>query len=187
MFPLGGRFILDCMTRIHLLPKAAGIAVLAGLTALLPGSPAQAAELETEEVVGGWVGELPCAFTSATPSASQPSLVRFECVSGTTWDGAWVGHTVYRVTGTLDGATGDVHGTVDETFVGLVGVTHRPGTLHLLGRVDVDGADNTIVVRERVVGGSGAFKGSSGTVTFEGLQAGAVLGLGRYHGTWIHP
>jgi len=84
---------------------------------------ARAAEARTDEVVGGWFGELPCPFTAATPSPSTPTIVPFECVSGSTWDGTWVGHTVYRAEGTFDLATGDLHATVDETLFGVVSTT----------------------------------------------------------------
>jgi hypothetical protein len=165
--------------------KVAGIVlVAAGLTGTLPAPSVAAAELNTEDVVGGWVGELPCPFTSAEPSASGATTIAFECASGTTWDGSWVGHTFYRVAGTLDVVGGDIHAIVDETLVGLVSTTRAAGTLHLLGTVDVDGATGAMVVRERIVGGTGAFEGSSGTAVFDGSQ----LALhGGYQGSWMHP
>lgn len=149
--------------------------------------PLRAAAFRTEDVVGGWVGELPCLVTSAAPSASAPTMLPIECVSGTTWLGSWTGHSLLRAFGTLDLATGDAHASIDETFFGVVTATRAPGALHLLGTVDLDEASHTIVVRERLVGGTGAFVGSSGTVVFEGLQVGPVVGQGGYHGTWMHP
>jgi hypothetical protein len=160
--------------------------VAAGLSGVFGSPPVGAGQLKTEDVVGGWLGELPCLFTSATPSASARA-VPFECVSGTAWDGAWVGHTTYRAVGTFDAASGDIHATIDETFVGLVSATRAAGTLHLLGTVDIDGASGTGLVRERLVGGTDAFDGSSGTVVFDGAQVAAVVGHGGYQGTWTHP
>ena len=129
------------MFTMHRMPKVAAIALtVAALIGTLPASPACAAEMKSEEVVGGWVGELPCPFTTAEPSASDATTVMFECMSGSTWDGTWVGHTVYRVVGTLDVVTGDIHATVDETLVGLVSATRTVGTLHLVGSAEVDGA-----------------------------------------------
>lgn len=149
------------------------------------GSPVGADELQTQPVVGGWIGALPCLITSVAPTSSSPTTVPLECVSSTTFTGSWTGHTVYRLSGVLDLLTGDLHGFVDETLVGVVTSTRAAGTLHLVGPLVVDGATSTVVVRERIVGGTGAFLGSSGIVEFVGLAVGGV-GQGGYHGTWTH-
>lgn len=168
--------------------KVAGIVlVTAGLTGTLPAPSVAAAELKTEGVVGGWFNGLPCPFTAAEPPASNSSTVAFECMSGSIWDGSWVGHTLYRVAGTLDVVTGDIHATVDETLLGVVSATRAAGTLHLVGTADVDGETGTLIVRERIVGGTGAFEGSSGTVVFDGAQVALVAGHGGYQGSWTHP
>ena len=176
------------MTKLRSMPRVAAIAmVVAGFTVILPGPPVEAAELKAQEVVGGWLNELPCPFTSARPSTATPTVVPFECVAGSTWDGDWVGHTRYRLVGTMDLVTGDFHGKVDETLVGVVGATRVPGTMHLVGTFAVDGATGTVVVWEQILGGTGAFAGSSGTVVFEGTVLAAGTGHGGYHGTWTHP
>jgi hypothetical protein len=135
-------------------------------------------------VRGGWLGELPCGLTSVAPSPSTPTTLTFSCASGTTWDGVWAGHTHYVVNGTLDLVTGNASGTIDETLVGVVTASASPGTLHLVGTFDVDGATNTIEVDETLVGGTGAFAASHGHVTFEGVQLSGAAGHGGYHGTW---
>jgi hypothetical protein len=178
---------LGAMNTTRFFVKAAGVTLAAaGLIATLLMPSAGAAEFTTQTVIGGWIGELPCPFTSAAPSADNQSAVPFECVSGTTWDGAWVGHTVYRAVGTVDLVSGDFHATLDETLTGLVAATRQAGTLHLLGTVDVVGATGECVVHERMVGGTGAFAGSTGTVEFDGNQVAVALGHGGYHGTWSH-
>jgi hypothetical protein len=149
MFLIAGGPSLGPMISIPSFVKGAGVAVV---VAGLMGSglfTAEAGESTTEAVVGGWVGELPCPFTSAGPSAGRPTTILFECVSGTTWDGDWLGHTAYRAAGTLDVVSGDFHATLDETLTGLVSATRAGGTLHLLGTVDVVGATGALVVRER--------------------------------------
>jgi hypothetical protein len=186
MFFVATRRTLGAMTRMRCVTKIAGVVVAAtGLMASL-APPVRAEEPRTEDVVGGWVAELPCLVTSAAPALSTPTTVPLSCASGTTWDGSWTGHTFYRLSGTLDLVTGDFHGDVDEMLVGFVTVTRAAGTLHLVGTLDVDGASNTVVVGERIVGGTGAFGRSSGTVIFEGLALGTV-GQGGYHGAWMHP
>jgi hypothetical protein len=168
------------MAKIALVLTASG-----GLMVPMVAPQARADEWPTQEVVGGWIGVLPCLITSAKPTSSSPTTVPFECVSGTTFNGSWTGHTVYRLSGTLDLLTGDLHGFVDETLVGIVTSTRAAGTLHLAGRLAVDGATSTVVVRERILAGTGAFLGSSGIVEFVGLGVGGV-GQGGYHGTWTH-
>ena len=176
------------MTTMRSIPKLVGMAITVTAAAgSLLVAPAAAAEPKAEEVRGGWFGALPCPFTSVSPPASSSTVVPFECVSGSMWDGAWAGQTAYRLVGTMDLVSGDIHATLDETLVGMVSATRRPGLLHLAGTVDVDGATDTLVVWERIIGGSGAFAGSSGTVVFDGFQAAAVVGHGGYHGTWTHP
>lgn len=187
MFRPARRPRLGAMTTTRALVRTAGLAVAgAGLITSLLTPSATAADTPTQPVLGGWIGELPCPFISASPTASSPTTVPFECVSGTTWDGDWVGHTVYRVVGTVDLVTGDLHATLDETLTGLVAATHGAGTLHLLGTVHVVGATGACVVRERIVGGTGAFEGSSGAVEFDGQQVAVAVGHGGYHGTWTH-
>jgi hypothetical protein len=187
MFCPSRRTSLGAMNTTWSLARRAGVAIAAtGLVGSLLLPSAAAAQSATEQVVGGWIGELPCAYTWLSPRADGAAGVPFECVSGTTWDGAFVGHTVYRAVGTANLVTGDLHATLDETLTGLVAATHAPGTLHLLGTVDVAGADGACVVHERMVGGTGAFRGSAGSLDFEGEQLAAVLGHGGYHGTWTH-
>ena len=176
------------MIAVRFLAKVVGsFVVAAGLTLTVAPPPVAAVEFHAEDVVGGWVGELPCPFTSLTPGSGSTTTAAFECVSGTTWDGVWTGHTMYRVAGTLDVVSGDMHATIDETLIGLVAATQATGTLHLLGAVDVVGATGAAVVRERIVGGTGAFLRSSGTVEFDGTQVALAVGHGGYRGTWIHP
>ena len=176
-----------CVFTMHRMLSLAALALaVAALVETLPASPAIADERKSTEVVGGWVGALPCPFIAGKPSASYPTVVPFECVSGSTWDGTWVGHTVYRATGSVDLLTGDLHGTVDETFVGVPGPSGAPGTLRFLGTVDADGATGSVVLRERIVAGTGGFAGSSGDVLFHGAHVGPLVAHGGYHGTWTH-
>ena len=165
-----------------------GLTLLLAVGARLVTIPATHASTPTRtSVMGGWIGELPCVFTSATPTPSRPTLLPISCTSGTTWDGDWAGHTHYVVAGTLDVVTGNFHGTIDETLIGMVTRSRAVGTLHLIGTVDLDGATNTLVVAESLAGGTGPFAGAGGNVTFEGVQASGVIGHGGYHGMWTQP
>jgi hypothetical protein len=163
------------------------VLVAAGSLVLLPGPAATAAPKVTSTVYGGWVGELPCVVTAATLNTGGPAVVPVTCESGTTWDGAWTGHTRYVIATTADLATGDSSGTIDETFIGVDTATSTPGTLHLTGTVTAHGADITLVVDEHIVGGSGAFDGMTGHAVFEGTQLSGLVGHGGYHADITRP
>jgi hypothetical protein len=161
---------------------AAGAAVL---TLLVPANAS--AKAHAQPVRGGWVGALPCAFTSLTPSSSDPTQDAFSCVSGTVWDGSWTGQTMYTAQGTINLLTGDARGTLDETFYGVSTLDQTTGTLHFLERFFVQGATDTIHIDLKLTGGTGDWVGSRGTATFDGVQASGVAGHGGYSGTWIRP
>ncbi len=150
----------------------------AGSVLLQAGPPATATSSVPSTVYGGWAGELPCIVTAATPNPAAPTVVPLTCESGTTWDGAWTGHTHYVITTTADFTTGDSSGTIDETFVGVDRAKKTPGTLHLIGTVTADGATNTLVIKEHITGGSGAFAELTGNAVFEGTQLSGLVGHG---------
>ena len=133
----------------------------------------------TTTVRGGWVGVLPCVPLPGTTLTG--TRLHLRCVSGTAWDGAWSGQTSYVVTADTDLVTGNTKGTIDETLTGIDTATQRPGTLHLNGSLQVDGATNTIQVEESIIDGTGAFSHLSGHATFEGVQVSGAAGHGGYH------
>jgi hypothetical protein len=129
-------------------------------------------------VRGGFLAPVPCAVTSIDPSGA------FSCTSVEVWDGVWNGVNHYTASGHIDVLTGDVHARVDETFTGVALPEQTSGTLHLFARVDVDGATNAQHVDARIVGGTGDFTGSSGRVSFDGVQISGLVGHGGYSGVW---
>lgn len=158
------------------------VAALA-IVLLVNGHPATATTTAPVTIYGGWAGELPCLITAATANPSDPTTMPLTCESGTTWDGAWTGHTRYVIATTADFSTGDSSGTIDETFIGVDTATKTPGTLHLVGTVTADGSTNTLVVREHITGGTGAFDQVTGDAIFEGTQLSGLIGHGGYHAT----
>ena len=159
-------------------------AILVAASALVASTlHVAAASSGRQSVQGGWVGELPCAVTSVRPAPGL-TTARATCVSGTTWDGAWTGHTRYVVSGTFHLLSGDFNGSIDETFTGVATADRSFGTLHLLGSITVYGATNTIVIDERIVGGTQNFTGTTGRVVFVGVQYSGVVGHGGYSGYW---
>lgn len=163
--------------------RARIVAVIAGLCVL--ALPVNASAARRIAVRGGWVGELPCLFTSYTPSESAPTTGTFSCMSGTTWDGGWTGHTVYTAKGTIDFLTGNASGTLNETFYGVYTGDDSSGTLTFVERFRVYGATNSIHIDLKITGGTGDWAGSRGTSVFDGFQLLGVAGNGGYEATWI--
>jgi hypothetical protein len=84
------------------------------------------------------------------------------------------------ITGTTDVATGDSKARLTEEFIGIDSATGKAGTLRLRGTVVQDGSTLTMVVKERVIGGTGAFTGMRGHIRYEGVDTSLVGGAGRY-------
>jgi hypothetical protein len=160
------------------------ILVLAAVTAV--GGPARAAGgplgVTTSTVGGSWAQIVNCVFTHYDPSSGA-----FTCVGGSTWEGSWTGVTHYDVTGTVNPATGDMRGSLTETFVGTYVPDRSRGTILLSERFVIDGATGVLHIASDIVGGDGdpTFRCSGGHATFDGVAPGET-GFGGYQGTWIH-
>lgn len=160
--------------------------VLLGAIVLLILSLATPASASKKQLVsGGWIGAIPCAFTSYTPSPETPTAGTFSCSSGTFWDGGWTGQTTYTVNGKIDFLTGDSSGTLTETFYGVYTGDQSSGTLSFVERYRLVGATNSLHIDVKITGGTGDWVGSRGTATFDGTQFLGVAGHGGYTATWI--
>jgi hypothetical protein len=158
-----------------------GIATAAGpATAVAP--PAVPPGVTTSTIGGSWAQVVNCVFTRYDPSTGD-----FGCVGSSTWEGAWTGLTHYDATGTYNAATGDMHGTLMETFTGLYLPDKSHGTLRFAERFAIDGATSVVHIEAEILGGDGdpTFRCSSGHVAFDGVAPGST-GLGGYRGSWIH-
>jgi hypothetical protein len=160
--------------------RTATIVVAALVAGLLVASsqPALASSPRTEHVAGDWVNALPPVIT-----AYDPATGHFSGSGSSVWTGSWTGTTTWTTTGTLDLLTGDVEGTLDETFDGR-SADGDNGTLHFIETYTVDGATSRIHIDARLVDGSGDFAGSRGRVTFDGLSLPSGQGGGTYAGRW---
>ncbi|MCA1843514.1 MAG: hypothetical protein LC792_10090 [Actinobacteria bacterium] len=157
------------------------------LLALGVGAPPAGAEVSpagvtTSTVGGAWAQVVNCVFTRYDPSNGD-----FTCVGSSTWEGAWTGLTHYDATGTLNPATGDMRGTLEETFVGTYVRDKSHGTLRFHEKFVIDGATSVLHIDTQILGGDGdpTFRCSSGQMAFDGLTPGPT-GFGGYRGTWIH-
>ena len=163
--------------------RAAG--VLAVIVLAVVAFPTAASAAKKQSVGGGWIGAIPCAFTSYTPSPGAPTTGDATCSSGSFWDGSWTGQTTYTAKGKINFLTGDSTGTVDETFNGISTSDDSTGTLHFLERYHLDGATNVLHIDCRIVGGTGDWVGSRGHAVFDAFQLLGLVGHGGYSGTWI--
>ena len=153
------------------------VALAAGL--LLVASPAAlASSPRTEHVEGDWVNSLPPVITAYDPGSGH-----FSGSGSSVWTGSWSGTTTWTTTGTLNLLTGDVEGTLDETFDGSSADGGR-GTLHFTETYTVDGATSKIHIDATLLDGTGDFAGSRGRVTFDGLSLPSGQGGGTYTGSW---
>lgn len=166
--------------------RLGGALVLSVLAVVMAGSAPVRASTETD-VRGGYLSVLPTTFTSLKPQPGHPTRASFTLVGGSEWDGSFLGQTYYTAAGTIDLVTGDASGTVDERLVGLVTATRKRGVLHVAGTFEVDGASNTALVLEKILGGTGAFAGSQGWLEFDAFLLPTSTGYGGYHGVWKHP
>jgi hypothetical protein len=161
--------------------KRSIVIVVAVLSALTP-LPGRAAEATVTRVGGSWANGVPCVFTSLDPDTGK-----FSCTGSSTWQGSWTGVTHGVVEGVMDRATGDMRGTITETFVGLA--ERSSGSLEFTESFNLDGATGALLIEADIVSGSGdpVFRCSSGHVSFDGFVfPGVVGGLGGWRGTWKH-
>jgi len=161
-------------TVIVLLALGAGVAP-AGAAGDRPGA-------SVSTVRGSWAQVVNCLFTRYDPSTGD-----FACVGGSTWQGSWTGLTHYDVKGVHDMKTGDMRGTITETFVGTYLPDRSHGTLTMAHRFTIDGATSALHIDSEITGGDGdpTFRCSSGRVVWDGLAPGET-GFGGYAGTWVH-
>jgi hypothetical protein len=159
------------------------LAFLAGTAGIMPaGADGTTTGSTTSTVGGSWAQVLNCVFTRYDPATGA-----FSCVGGSTWEGSWTGATHYVVTGTYRPTTGDMSGTLEETFTGANVADRSHGTLSFHERFSIDGATSVLHIDTDILGGDGdpTFRCSSGHVTFDGLAPGPT-GFGGYRGTWVH-
>jgi hypothetical protein len=156
--------------------SAAAIATVVVAIGSVSPFPAQA---KPRKVTGTWQNPDPITVTSLNPLTGK-----FTATGASVWQGSFRGTTVVTTQGTTNLVTGDTDGTVDETFSGAAGRNFR-GTLHFVEEYTVEGATGAFHLVAHITGGTAAFKGSRGTVTFDGKTDTLTgVGGGTYSGTW---
>ena len=151
--------------------------------ALAATVPAQAVRQKATTVRGGWINEPPFCDPrgSEVGPGTPPESVSFSCVAVSPVTGGWTGHNVERVEGTLY-SNGDVTGTADAWFYGIYTADKTYGGIHFRGTFSIDGATGAFEEEAQIIGGTCAFAGSSGTISFFGYQL-----YGGYVAEWFRP
>jgi hypothetical protein len=166
-----------------LLVATAPVAVAATIAATTTAATAAAAAAPSRTAVtGSWVDDVPCTPTDVHPNPFHPTTLKGRCTGSSVWSGSFDGVTHYTTHGTTDLVTGDSRARIKETFIGVDSATDKVGTLHLKGTVVQDGSTLTMVVKERVTGGTGAFAKAHGHLRYEGVDTSLVGGAGGYRG-----
>jgi hypothetical protein len=138
--------------------------------ALLATGPVHASRAGRVSVKGGWVNEPPfyCDPNSVTfGPGSPPSSISAVCVLTSPVDGGWTGFNLDTVDATVY-TNGDMGGTADSWFYGTYTKDNSVGGIHFAGSFSIDGATSSFSEESRILGGTCAFAGSSGSISFVG-------------------
>ncbi|MDX6644251.1 MAG: hypothetical protein QOD76_2213 [Solirubrobacteraceae bacterium] len=154
------------------------VAVAAFATTALLAATASALAAPPVAVSGTFAEPVPPVITAYDPGSGN-----FYAYGGSVWTGTWSGATTWTTSGTVNLLTGDVKGTIDETFIGRSD-DGGTGTLRFTETYTVNGAASTIHIDAVLLDGTGDFAGSRGHVIFDGLQLPSGQGQGTYTGTW---
>ncbi len=155
--------------------RSGRIAVLAALMVSAVVPCAEATKPRRVPLTGHWANPAPCVFTEYNPLAGD-----FVCTGSSVWHGSFSGVTTFEARGKMDLVTGDMDGTVKETFVGTAEDGTR-GTLEFHETFTIRASE--IRIEADIVRGTRGFEGSRGHMTFTGLYP-VVGGAGDYTGEW---
>lgn len=159
-------------------------ALLFALITVLVGDPGAASASVKKpvpvEVRGGFVNELACVPAGAA-ATKDPNVYSLECWGGTLWVGGFTGHTVIHFVAKADVVKNTFDGTYEERFYGTYAGDNSFGELRTKGRFTID-ALGQFIARAKIVDGSCAFKGSSGSFSADGDEF-----FGGYVVKWVHP
>jgi hypothetical protein len=166
---------------VGMVKRSIAVGILLGLF----GAPAPGYAMTSgqETVSGSWLNAVPCVLTSYANETGN-----FTCTGSSVWFGAWEGVTAFELKAVMDRSTGNVHGTITETFAGSTGAEHALGTLSLTEVLDFDGRTGAVQIEADITGGAGdpTFRCSSGHVSYDGWAAPVAMGFGGWRGTWKH-
>ena len=151
--------------------------------AISAATPGHATRPNQVTVRGGFVNEPPlCDPTTVMPGpGTPPGSFTASCSGGSPFNGGWTGHDVYQLTGTLY-PNGDFEGFSDAWLYAVYTGDGTYGGIHFRGAFSIDGTTGGFEEEARIVGGTCAFKGSTGTISFTGHEL-----YGGYVAKWSHP
>jgi hypothetical protein len=143
--------------------------------------PAGAKTVKTTKtvVVGGYVNDIAC-IPNAAPTVVGEEIF-LSCLGGSIWDGAWTGHTQFELHTSYD-LEGNAVGHYRETLHGVYLPDGSAGSITFEGTIWIDGPSTQFYATSKIVGGTCAFAGSSGTATASGQEVN-----GSYRAEWYRP
>lgn len=154
----------------------------AATRSLLEASKRARSSSYSTAVYGAWV-QPACVPTSAAPSADKPTHIVLVCTL--TYTGSWTAQVIEYIEGDVSSdfvATG----TNEYYIYGRDGRDNTCGSLHVLENVTVDALTSATHAVGTILGGTGDWVGSTGTVLVDGSIFGGP-GIGGYSGTWTRP
>jgi hypothetical protein len=162
--------------------RFAFLVIVALVVSAGPVVEAKSKSKPTYYMLSGYVVELGCV-----PTAYSSSDGSFECLGRAIVTDSWSGTIESVAKGTSEIGKGNVWGTTVQKFDGKTPDGHQ-GQITMRGWFEIDGQTGKEIVTSTIVKGSGAFKGSKGSVIFRlqnPLSAGPAVG--SYYGKWTHP
>jgi hypothetical protein len=171
-----GRQPADRMEEVLRTGRGIRTAVLIGglllASAHVPAASAKQRASTTTTVVRGSFINTAEVCSAATPHSGDPTKVDVACDASSTYTGGLDGETRDHLTATVDLATGDItEGAFDEWFYGTYsGEDGSLGGLHYAGSFFIDGKTSSFHATAKILGGTCFFKGSRGTVNFDGME-----------------
>jgi hypothetical protein len=170
------------------IPASVGMAAMALAVGAIGAAPtfaatsAQPSAHGHAHVTGSWVDDVPCVPTKTRLDPVDSTSLLGSCTGSSVWVGHFDGVTHYTTHGYTNLLSGDGRARITETFIGIDTATHQTGTMRLKGTVVQNGETLRMVVKERVVGGTGAFAHQRGRLRYAGVDTSLVGGAGHYNG-----
>lgn len=131
-------------------------------------------------VRGGYINDLGCVPTGPPSPTDDAQAVELQCTGQSMWNGDFTGRTVAHISATV-ATSGRMYGTYEEMFVGTYMGDMSYGGLLTKGYLEID-ENGQFLARAKIVSGTCAWAGSTGTMNFDGTAA-----YGGYVGQWNRP
>jgi hypothetical protein len=176
------------MRRASILIAAFSLFVVAAASADIASAKPHSYDAKTRgrtatQVMGGLT-----TAPTGIPTGGDPNTMTIQGYSTEQWTGSWLGVSIADIkTAHLDPSTGDITGTIVDTFTGIYTPDHSHGTLTIAETFTGNLFTGAGLLEGDIAASSGdpTFQCSSGHVDAP-FYFNAVAGFGGYSGTWFH-